>query len=169
MREGQGGGGAQVKIHNRPRLILIVSATITLAADQISKVAAVAALEPHQRVDLLGSFFGLLLIRNPGGAFSLLRTRSGLLAGLTAIVVVLVVVWALRSKEFPLELGMVIGGGLGNLADRVFRAPGLFEGRVVDFIDFSFWPTFNLADTAITIGVGLLVMRSLWPWRAGRT
>jgi signal peptidase II len=139
----------------------VVAAATTVVCDQISKLMALATLSPGERVDLLGTFFGLRLVRNSGGAFSILQDRSGLLAAATAVVIVIVAIWAARSGEFPLPFGLIVGGGIGNLADRVFRAPGFPDGKVVDFIDFSFWPTFNLADTAITIGVGLLLIRSL--------
>jgi signal peptidase II len=58
-------------------------------------------------------------------------------------------------------MGMIAGGGLGNLADRMFRGGSPFDGMVIDFIDFRFWPTFNLADAAITLGVAYIALSSL--------
>lgn len=138
-----------------------MSVAATLAVDQISKSLALVTLE-DARIEILGSFLGLELVRNPGGAFSILPKVGGLLAIASAILVGVVAIWAIRSGEFPIAFGMILGGGAGNLADRVFRGPGFTDGSVIDFIDFSFWPTFNLADTAITIGVGLLLIQS---WR----
>lgn len=138
-----------------------LTAAATIACDQISKSIALATLAPGVRIDLLGGWLGLRLVRNSGGAFSILQDRSGLLAAATAAVLVGVAIWAFSSQEFPAAFGLIIGGGIGNLADRVFRIPGFPSGRVIDFIDLSFWPTFNLADSAITIGVLLLLIRSL--------
>ena len=79
-----------------------------------------------------------------------------------ALVVVLVTVG--RSIDRPLvavALGLVLGGALGNLADRLFRSPGLFRGPVVDFVDLRWWPVFNLADAAITVGCLVLLVLSL--------
>lgn len=161
MREGQGRGGAPVTAGSRPRLLLATSAAIALAADQVSKTIALATLVPGERVDLLGSLFGWLLVRNSGGAFSILPGGGALLSLLTAAIVVVVAVWGYRSGEFPAAFGLIIGGGLGNLADRILRSPGAGRGSVVDFIDLGFWPTFNLADVAITTGVGLLLLFGL--------
>lgn len=161
MREGQSRGGAQVGTKARARVVLVLAASATVICDQISKLIALASLAPDERVEVLGALMGLRLVKNPGGAFSILQDESGLLALATAVVIVVVTIWAVNSGEFPLAFGLIIGGGIGNLADRVFRTPGFPDGRVVDFIDFSFWPTFNLADTAISIGIGLLLLRSL--------
>lgn len=134
---------------------------MTLAADQVTKAVVLAALAPGERVAVAGRFFGFVLARNPGAAFSILPGRSLLLAWVTAVIVAAVAVWAVASGEFPVALGLIVGGGLGNLADRIFRSPGMMRGMVVDFIDFSFWPTFNLADAAITVGVALVILKSL--------
>ena len=71
-------------------------------------------------------------------------------------IVVVVVVWALRDLENPGAFGMVLGGGIGNLIDRLVRPPAPMRGRVIDFLDLSFWPTFNIADSAIVLGVIVL-------------
>lgn len=160
MRKGQGRGGTKVASKSHDRVALLLSVAVTVAADQVSKILAVNVLAPDRRVDLLGSFLGLELVRNPGGAFSILRDRSVILTLATAVAVMFVTVWAYRSRESPVPFGMIVGGGIGNLADRIFRSPGFPDGLVVDFIDISFWPTFNVADTAITIGVGLLLLRA---------
>lgn len=134
---------------------------LTVAADQVSKAVALAALAPGERVAVAGRFFGFVVARNSGAAFSMLPGRGLFLAWTTAAIVGAVAVWALASGEFPVALGLVVGGGLGNLADRIFRSSGMMRGKVVDFIDFSFWPTFNLADAAITVGVALVILKSL--------
>lgn len=133
----------------------------TLAADQASKSLAMAALGDGERVDLLGRLFGLRLTTNPGGAFGIFPDAPLLFFFSSVAIVSVVLGWGWRSGEQPLALGLVAGGGLGNLVDRVLRPPGGLLGEVVDFLDFSFWPTFNLADSAIVVGVALLIGASL--------
>jgi signal peptidase II len=129
----------------------------------VSKVLAAHLLadgRPHLPV---GGFWDLELTRNPGGAFGILPQSTLLFFLATLLIVGGVLVWGLRSGQAPLPLGLIAGGGLGNLIDRVTRAPGDLQGRVVDFIHFHFWPTFNLADSAIVIGVALLILNELRP------
>jgi signal peptidase II len=159
VRQVQDGRGAALEARPRVSLLLPACAAATVAADQATKAWALARLEPGERVDVLGEILGFWLARNPGGIFGILPGATAAFTLLTAVIVVLVVVWAVRSREFPALFGIVIGGGLGNLADRLIRGEGTLSGRVVDFIDLSFWPTFNLADAAISIGVLLLILR----------
>ncbi len=98
---------------------------------------------------------------NPGSAFGLFRGSTLLIAIASSLITVVVIGWAVRDAAAPVWLGLVIGGGIGNLIDRAFRAPGWGRGRVVDFIYLSFWPTFNLADAAISLGVALLLLEAL--------
>lgn len=161
MREGQDFGGTAVRVATPARIILVSAAALTVAADQITKSVAVGVLEGREPIRLIGDFLRLNVIRNPGGAFGVVRGATFLLFLVTSVIIVAVSVWAWRSQERPLLLGLVIGGGLGNIADRIVRGPASFQGHVVDFIDFSFWPTFNLADSAITVGVALLLLREV--------
>ncbi len=110
-------------------------------------------------IPLIGDLFQFRLARNSGAAFSTF-TGSGPILGLVAIGVVIMIFVVLGDAGHRMEaisLGLVLGGALGNLADRAFRGPGFLDGRVVDWIYLSFFPTFNAADTAITIGVVLLL------------
>ena len=111
----------------------------------------------------VGSFFDLQLTRNPGGAFGILPSSPVLFFLATVFIVGGVLAWGLTSGAAPVPLGLVAGGGLGNLVDRVVRDPGGMQGRVVDFIHFHFWPTFNLADSAIVVGAALLILVELRP------
>ena len=146
----------------RSRTILAATAAATVLVDQGSKAVA-AHLLADGRPRLAIGFWDLELTRNPGGAFGILPQSTLLFFLATLVIVGGVVVWGVRSGQAPLALGLVAGGGLGNLIDRVTRAPGGLQGRVVDFIHFHFWPTFNLADSAIVIGVGLLILHELRP------
>src|SRR5205823_6904306 len=125
--------------------------------DQLTKVWAVAALSDGP-VRVIGSVLQFRLTRNPGGAFSLLTGLTPVLAVL-AVVMVAFIVRTTRRTVDPLmaySLALVLGGAVVNLVDRVVRSPGFLRGEVVDFIKVPHWPTFNLADSAITIGVLLI-------------
>lgn len=131
---------------------------VVLVADQVTKSLAVDHLSGHPR-HLLGPI-GLDLTYNRGIAFSLGTGLTWPIVVIGALVVVALVVVARRapSRLVATGLGLVLGGALGNLADRLGRGHG---GAVVDFIHVGIWPTFNLADSAIVCGCGLLGW-SLW-------
>jgi signal peptidase II len=156
---------------------LLALALTSLALDQLSKWIALSSLDPGRPVVLVPGLLSLELSLNPHGAFGLF---AGLPQGLRLLVLVslslvaLLAVTLVVARSLGLRpstavgLGLVVGGGLANLADRVFRG-----GEVVDFIllkmDGLFrWPTFNLADAAITGGVALLALLALRSWRRGR-
>lgn len=136
------------------RTLALAVAAGVLVLDQLTKQWALWALEDGPIALIGDEFLRLRLVRNPGAAFGRLTGLGGWLA-LLAVVAVVVIVLSLRSTERRSEavaLGLILGGALGNLVDRLFRGDGLADGEVVDFIDFSFFPTFNVADTAITLG-----------------
>ncbi|MGH2667834.1 MAG: signal peptidase II [bacterium] len=149
----------------RSRAPMLGMAGVTLAADQISKALAVAALGEGERADVLGRFFGFRLVRNSGGVFGILQESPIFFLLASVAIVAALIAWAWRSGVSSPALGLVLGGGLGNIVDRLVRPPGPLRGSVVDFVDFSFWPTFNVADSAIVVGVGLLVFSALRPAR----
>lgn len=136
--------------------VAAITGLLVLAADQASK--AWAATLPYDRfVPVVDRVAGFGLIRNTGAAFSTLSGRNGLLT-IATVVVLLVIGWLLYrgtvSTVFTaISLGAMLGGGVGNLADRVRL------GSVVDFIDLRFWISdFNLADVAIRLGAAVLVL-----------
>ena len=133
-----------------------------LAADQLTKAWAVAALDSGP-VHVIGPL-RLTLVYNQAGAFGLGGAFVPFLA-VAALVVVLVMATTGSAAARPLvavSLGLLVGGAVGNVADRLFRGDGGFlDGAVVDFVDVGFWPVFNLADSAITCGCLLL----LWAGR----
>ena len=145
----------------RSRTILAATAVATVLVDQVSKALAAHVLADGSPRLPVGGFWDLELTRNAGGAFGILPQSPLLFFLATLVIVGGVVVWGVRSGHAPVALGLVAGGGIGNLIDRVTRAPGGLQGRVVDFIHFHFWPTFNLADSAIVIGVALLILSEL--------
>ena len=149
--------------------VLPLVAGLVVAADQVTKYLVVSRLglyESWAPVPELARWFGIHLVTNTGAAFGLFQNGSLLLA-LVAVAVSVVIVmyyhnlpggqWLVR-----LSLGLQLGGALGNLIDR------LRVGHVVDFIDVHLWPVFNLADSAIVCGVGLLILLLLREDRSAR-
>ena len=137
--------------------IVACVAAIVLVVDQLSKALVLTFLAPgapHAEVVIVPGLLRLYYVENTGAAFGLFQGKNPLLAFLAFGVVVALIVWFRKLVRFwlgALALGLQLGGAVGNLIDR-FR-----HGFVVDFIDFSFWPTFNVADSAITIGVLMLL------------
>jgi signal peptidase II len=146
----------------RPFLIAGLVVGIVLL-DQVTKAVVVATLADGP-LSIIGDTVELRLSRNPGGAFSLLTGFTPLLAVLAVIVAVVLVRVAQRMTDpvMVVALSLVLGGAIGNLLDRVFRSPSFLRGEVVDFIRIGGFPSFNVADSAITIGAVLLVV---WGWR----
>jgi signal peptidase II len=148
--------------------LLSLIAVAVLALDIVTKVVAVAQLEDRAPVEILGGLVYLQLVRNPGAAFSLATGYTWVLT-IVAIAVVVVIVRVarrLRSAGWAVALGLVLGGALGNLTDRLFRSPGPLHGHVVDIVsllapDGRVWPVFNLADSSIVSGGVLLVLLAL--------
>ncbi|PZM96060.1 MAG: signal peptidase II [Actinobacteria bacterium] len=156
------------RARRRSRLVLGGAAAIVLVADVATKQLALSGLEGREPVRLLGGAVYLTLTRNSGAAFSFGADHTWVFP-LVTIAVVGWIMWMarrLRSIPWALALGLVLGGGLGNLTDRLFRAPGPFLGHVVDMVSLfdpygRVWPVFNLADSALVTGVTLAVALEL--------
>ena len=145
--------------------VLAVVAVFVLAADIISKAIVVAHLRPEQPVHLLGNVFEFWLTRNPGAAFSVGTGETAIFTLIAFGVVIYIARTArkLYSLAWAIALGLLLGGAAGNLGDRIFRAPGLFRGDVVDWIGVvpRYYPIFNLADSAIVCGGILMVILAM--------
>ena len=139
-----------------PRALVIAAAVIIV--DQITKVLVLDHLGPGPH-HVIGPF-GLMLTSNTGSAFSLFQGSTGILAVVAVLVVCLLAIVAVRARNWPLQvgLGLMLGGAIGNLVDRVVHHAR--DGGVIDFITFPHFATFNAADAAITIGV-MVVLGSL--------
>jgi signal peptidase II len=139
---------------------LAIAAAVVLV-DQLTKQWALNALEDGP-IDVIWTLrFNLAF--NKGMAFSH-ATGFGPIIGVIALLVIvalLVSVGRSTSRLYPLAVGLIIGGAIGNLLDRLFRDPGWLRGAVVDFIDVQWWPIFNVADIAVTVGGALLLFTSL--------
>lgn len=138
---------------------------VVIVVDQLTKWWAVSTLaDPPKIIDLVWTL-RLRLIYNYGTAFSL-TSDSGPIVSVVALVVIAVLVWSgrnQRSKPVMAGYGLIVGGTIGNLIDRVAReGDGFARGGVVDFVDLQWFPVFNVADTALTVGIALLVALSFF-------
>ncbi|MDQ2625298.1 MAG: signal peptidase II [Actinomycetota bacterium] len=138
-------------------------AVLVFAADQLSKTWALANLTEGSWQELLGDWIQLTLVFNPGAALSLGTGITWLLTLLAVGVTIFVLRSArkLGSRGWTVALGLLLGGALGNLFDRFFRDPGFARGHVVDFIDYFGWFVGNVADIAIVVAAGLLMILSV--------
>jgi lipoprotein signal peptidase len=151
---------APTRPRQRRTTLLLLTAAAVLLADAVSKVIVVATLRPGEQVDLIGHVLRLTETRNAGAAFSV-GTSATVLFTVVALGVVVVIAREARrltSGGWAITLGLLLGGALGNLADRLLRSPGPLRGHVVDWIELPHWPVFNLADSAIVIGGCLAVL-----------
>ncbi|WP_280460862.1 signal peptidase II [Nocardia carnea] len=149
----------------RQRLPLLLTIAVTLfTLDLITKIVVVQQIQPGERISLIGDFVQLVLVRNPGAAFSMATGMTWLLTLIAAAVVigVLRIGRTLRSPLWAIGLGGVLGGAFGNLVDRLFRAPGPMQGHVVDFFSVGSFPVFNVADSSIVCGAILLVVLTVF-------
>lgn len=142
-------------------LALYATAAVVYAIDRVTKIWADAALAGRPPIEIVPGVLSFNYTTNSGGAFGLGRSAPWLFAGATVLVSVVIVVVSFRLDRRPLAvaLGLILGGALGNLTDRILNGPGL-TGHVTDFIDFQVWPVFNLADGAIVTGAVLLALSS---------
>jgi signal peptidase II len=149
----------------RSRLILLaVAAVLIYATDVVTKVIAVDKLAHRTRpVNIISSVFDLELVRNPGAAFGLGVGMTIVFSIVSLAVIGAIVHYAARlgSAWWALVFGLVLGGALGNLTDRIFRDPGFGRGHVVDFLHIHHWPVFNIADSAFCVAGGIVVLLAI--------
>lgn len=147
----------------RSLVVLWTLALGVVVVDQLTKAWALRALADGHRVDLLGDWFGLVLVRNPGAAFSFATGQTWIFT-VVAVVVSVVVIRVSRRLDslwWAVVLGLVLGGAVGNLIDRLVRAPGVFRGHVIDFIDYGGFFVGNVADIAIVVAAVAIVGLSM--------
>jgi len=140
---------------------------IIVVVDQLTKHWALNRLSDGRTIDIIGSLrFNLAF--NKGMAFSQATGAGPVIGALAFVIVIVVVLWIRRSATglASFAAGLIVGGAVGNLIDRLFRNDAWLRGAVVDFIDLQWFPVFNVADSCITIGAVLMVVASL---RAGKT
>jgi signal peptidase II len=141
-------------------------AVVVILLDQVTKIAIQRVFDFGERLPIIGGFFDLTLLYNKGAAFSFLAGAGGWQRGFfigVGVVAALFIVWLLarhgQQRMFAFALALILGGALGNVIDRVLH------GHVVDFLLFYwrtwYWPAFNVADCAIVLGAGLLILDEL--------
>lgn len=152
----------------RALLVLTVTAVLAVGLDQLVKEISTNELVEGEPVKILGGLIYLSLLRNSGAAFSLGSDYTWIFPLVTIAVVTWIGFMArkLRSAPWALALGLVLGGALGNLTDRLFRAPGFLHGHVVDMISVfgpyaEYFAVFNIADACLSVGVVLAVLLEL--------
>ncbi|MFJ7072640.1 signal peptidase II [Streptomyces sp. NPDC098781] len=142
--------------------VLFGVAAFAYALDLVSKMIVVAKLEHHPPIEIIGDWLKFEAIRNAGAAFGFGEAFTVIFTVIAAAVIVVIARLARKLYSLPwaIALGLLLGGALGNLTDRIFRSPGVFEGAVVDFIAPKHFAVFNLADSAIVCGGILIVLLS---------
>jgi signal peptidase II len=145
---------------------LITAAVLVYTFDQLTKAWASTNLVSGEPRELVGKVLQLNLTHNSGAAFSIATGATLVLTVIASAVVVFIVITARRlgSRGWAAALGLLLGGSLGNLTDRMFRAPGPGRGHVVDFLQLPNFPVFNIADSAIVsaaVLIGLMAFRGI--------
>ncbi|MFD7736363.1 signal peptidase II [Kitasatospora phosalacinea] len=155
--------GARAVVRRRRISVLLAVALLAYLIDLGSKLLVVAKLEGRSSpIEVIGDWMTFQVIRNPGAAFGMGQAMTLLFTAIAAGVIV--VIWRIARRLYSLPwaiaLGLLLGGALGNLTDRLFRAPSVLRGHVVDFISVQHFAVFNLADSAIVCGGILVVLLS---------
>lgn len=148
----------------RRYLIGLGIATVVVVADLLTKRYAALNFDGNP-VEIIPGFFGFTFVENPGGAFGMFQ-NGGVVIGIAAVIITLVVLVALATERPMAEtvaLGLVVGGAVGNLVDRFARGEGIIDGAVIDWVELWWIPTFNIADTSVTVAVALLLIHA---WRS---
>ncbi|WP_084297958.1 signal peptidase II [Actinoplanes friuliensis] len=160
--------GSSPGFAGRAVLVLAITALVAVVVDQVVKHLSTNGLTEGEPVRILGGLIYLSLLRNSGAAFSLGSGYTWVFP-LVTLVVIGWIGWMtrkLRSVPWAIALGLVLGGALGNLGDRLFRAPGPFQGHVVDMVSLfgpygEHFAVFNIADSCLSVGVVLAVLLEL--------
>jgi signal peptidase II len=152
------------KVSLRALIVLAVVALIVFAVDQGSKYLIVTNLTEHEQVDVIGALLRFYFVKNSGAAFSI-GSGSTWIFSIIATGVLIFVIWfapRIRSAGWAILFGLLLGGLLGNLTDRLTRAPGFGRGEVIDFLQIPVLPAiFNIADVAIVSSMVLFLILTL--------
>lgn len=154
----------RARVSVRALVLLAVVALAVFALDQFAKYLVVSNMEVGQLIPVLGELFQLYFVKNSGAAFSLASGFTWILSIVAVGVIVVIIVFARRIKSiaWALMFGLLLGGALGNVTDRLFREPGFGTGHVIDFLKIWGFPAiFNIADIAIVTGMGLFLLLTL--------
>ena len=154
------------RVHRNWTGYLLALACSVTVVDQLTKAWAVAVLTGREPVRVVGELVQLRLVRNPGAAFSFATDATWVFTVIATAVSLMIIVIARRcgSGWWAVALGLMLGGALGNLGDRLFRIPGVGRGHVVDFVALPNFPVFNVADSCLVISavvIGWLGVRGI--------
>ena len=144
--------------------MLALVAVCVYAIDQVSKFLVVENLTERQPVPVIGELLQFYFVKNPGAAFSLGSGNTWIFAIIAGLVAVFIVVFAprIRSLAWAVLFGLLLGGNLGNLTDRLFREPGFGVGHVIDFLQLQYFPAiFNVADMAIVASMAVFIVLTI--------
>jgi len=142
----------------RKKSLIIIFVVFIL--DQLSKYFIVKNFYLGESAAVIENVFHITYITNTGTAFGMLQKYGNILLAFSVVAIILISILILKQKTHslthPLALSLILGGAFGNLTDRIFR------GSIVDFLDFRIWPIFNIADSAITVGIAILFYFSIF-------
>lgn len=145
-------------------LVAWATAALVIVVDQMTKIWAVANLEGQPDRQIIGDLLKFSFVRNPGAAFGL-GGGATIVFSLVAVIVAVVLVrmsTKIVSYWWAVALGLMLGGALGNLFDRVLRQPAPLQGHVVDFLRLPNWPVFNIADSCLVAAAVMIVALSVF-------
>jgi signal peptidase II len=147
----------------RPWRSLYLTAWVVWLIDLGTKVWAVEVLSSRANVQIIGSFLQLTFVQNSGAAFGIGAGSTFIFTFFALAVLIFITRYALQitSKGWALVCGLVLGGILGNLTDRIFREPSFLQGHVIDWIQIPNWPVFNIADSAIVIAAVVAIILTI--------
>lgn len=147
----------------RPWRSLYLTAWVVWLIDLGTKVWAVEVLSSRANVKVIGSFLQLTFVQNSGAAFGIGAGSTIIFTFFALAVLIFITRYALQitSKGWALVCGLVLGGILGNLTDRIFREPSFLQGHVIDWIQIPNWPVFNIADSAIVIAAVVAIILAI--------
>ncbi len=147
----------------RPWRSLYLTAWVVWLIDLGTKVWAVEVLSSRANVKVIGSFLQLTFVQNSGAAFGIGAGSTIIFTFFALAVLIIITRYALQitSKGWALVCGLVLGGILGNLTDRIFREPSFLQGHVIDWIQIPNWPVFNIADSAIVIAAVVAIILTI--------
>lgn len=138
-------------------MILLIIFLLVLLADQYSKLVVQQDMIVGQSIPIFHRIFHFTYVQNTGGAFGILRGRTNLFIVVSIVVILFIIYFMLKEEKkdtfIKVVFSIILGGAISNLIDRMRL------GYVVDFIDFQIWPVFNIADSAISVGMVLLLIR----------
>jgi signal peptidase II len=142
---------------------LLLTALVVILIDLATKVWAVARLENHSEIKVIGEFLKFSFVRNPGAAFSFGTSVTWVftLIAIAVTIAILLISKNVTNKPWAIALGGLLGGAVGNLIDRIFRSPEVFHGHVVDFISVPNYPMFNISDSAVVLSAIAMVVLSM--------